>query len=314
MPRITMKEVVKSERRRKDFLIAVGFLAPNFTGFLVFVAFPVAFSLVMAFTNWTMIEQVPLKFMGLANFKDFLTDEKFWYYFYNTAFLMIGLPITMFCSLLLAAVLSEELRFRGLFRSLYYVPSLVSGVALLVLFKNLFNPEFGPINETLRWFFGLLHIDVEPPAWFLSMTWAKPALVTMGIWMGIGGHNLILYLAAISNVPPELHEAAAIDGSGWWSRLRHVIWPQVAPTTFYIIVMGVIGGLQGGFEQARVLTSGGPFGAHGGATTTLSYFIYNKGFVEYQLGYAAAVSWVLFIFIFGITIFNWKFGSQYVNE
>ena len=314
MPGITFGEMIRSERRRKDYFCALGFLAPNFAGFLVFVAFPVVFSLVMAFTNWTMIEKVPLQFVGLANFKDFLFDKKFWYFFYNTAFLMIGLPITMFCSLMLAAVLSEGIRLRGFFRSLYYIPSLVSGVALLVLFKNLFNPQFGPINESLRWVFGALGIKAEPPAWFWSLTWAKPALVMMGVWIGIGGGNLILYLAAISNIPPALHEAAAIDGSGWWGRLRHVIWPQVAPTTFYIIVMGVIGGLQGGFEQARVLTNGGPFGEHGGATTTLSYFIYNKGFVEYQLGYAAAVSWVLFIFIFGITIFNWKFGSQYVNE
>ena len=314
MAKITLREVARSERRRKDFLTALGFLAPNFIGFLVFVAFPVVFSLVMAFTNWTMIEQVPLRFVGVANFKDFLADPKFWYYFYNTAFLMIGLPITMFLSLLLAAVLSEDLRLRGLFRSLYYIPSLVSGVALLVLFRNLFNPEFGPINGALRAVFDLAGIEAEPPSWFLSLGWAKPTLVIMGVWLGIGGGNLILYLAAISNVPPEMHEAAAIDGAGWWGRLRHVIWPQVAPTTFYIIVMGVIGGLQGGFEQARVLTNGGPFGTHGGATTTLSYFIYNKGFVEYQLGYAAAVSWVLFVFIFGVTVFNWRFGSQYVND
>lgn len=301
-------------RRTKDIVAAWTFLIPNFGGFLVFVAFPVVFSLVMAFTNWTMIEKVPLQFVGLANFRDFLTDRRFWYYLYNTVFLMLGLPVTMFSSLLLAAVLSESLKLRAVFRSLYYIPSLVSGVALLVLFKNLFNPEFGLINLVLRQLFDLLRVNAEAPAWLLSLTWAKPAIIFMGVWIGIGGSNLILYLAAISNVPPELHEAAAMDGAGWWGRLRHVIWPQVAPTTFYIIVMGVIGGLQGGFEQARVLTNGGPFGQYGGATTTLSYFIYNKAFVEYQLGYAAAVSWVLFVLIFGITLINWKFGSQYVND
>ena len=314
MPSIPFNEMLRSERRRKDFLLALGFLGPNFAGFAIFVAFPVVFSLVMAFTNWTMISGVPLRFIGFANFADFLTNPRFWYYFYNTLFFMLGLPVTMFCSLLIAAVLSEDIRCRGLFRSLYYIPSLVSGVALLLLFKNLYNPEFGLINEALRWWFDVLQLDIEPPAWLHSPGWAKPAIVVMGIWLGIGGGNLILYLAAISNIPPALHEAAAIDGAGWWGRLRNVIWPQVAPTTFYIIVMGMIGGLQGGFEQARVLTFGGPFTDKGGATTTLSYFIYTKGFVEYELGYAAAISWVLFVFIFAITLFNWRFGSKYVND
>lgn len=307
-------KMLRNERRRKDLFAAIAFLAPNFSGFLIFVAFPVVFSLVMAFTNWTMIDLVPLRFVGFENFADFLTDEQFWYFFYNTMFLMLGMPVMIFGSLLLAAVLSEDLRLRAVFRSLYYIPSLVAGVALLVLFKSLFNPEFGLINEWLRAVFGLVGLDLDPPAWLQSPGWAKPAFVLMGIWVGIGGGNLILYLAAISNIPPALHEAAAIDGSGWWGRLRHVVWPQVAPTTFYIVVMGMIAGLQGGFEQARVLTSGGPTGEHGPATTTLAYHIYIKAFEEYQLGYAAALSWVLFLFIFGFTLINWRYGSQYVNE
>jgi multiple sugar transport system permease protein len=117
---------------------------------------------------------------------------------------------------------------------------------------------------------------------------------------------MLLYLAALSNVPQELHEAAQIDGAGKWATFRHVTWPQLAPTTFFIVIMSVIGGLQGGFEQARVLTQGGP----AGITTTLAYYIYNKAFLEFQIGYASAVAWVLFMLIFAFTLVHWKLAAK----
>jgi multiple sugar transport system permease protein len=117
---------------------------------------------------------------------------------------------------------------------------------------------------------------------------------------------MLLYLAALSNVPLELLDAAEVDGAGPWQRFRHVTWPQLAPTTFFITVVSVIGGMQGGFEQARVMTQGGP----AGSTTTLSYYIYNKMFQDLDMGYAAAISWVLFAFIFVATALNWRFGRN----
>ena len=148
------------------------------------------------------------------------------------------------------------------------------------------------------------------PNWLTDYDWAKPALILMGLWLGVGGNTMLLYIAALSNIPPELNEAADIDGAGRWQRFWHVTWPQLAPTTFFIVVMAVIGGLQGGFEQARTMTQGGPFGA----TTTLSYFVYNEGFETGRLGYASAVAWVMFAIIFVLTVFNYRFGSRYVNE
>jgi multiple sugar transport system permease protein len=120
---------------------------------------------------------------------------------------------------------------------------------------------------------------------------------------------MLLYLAALTNVPQELTEAAELDGAGRWQVFRNVTWPQLAPTTFFIVVMSFIGGLQGGFEQARVMTGGGP----AGTTTTLSYYIYTKAFEQFQIGYASAVSWVLFAIIFAVTLINWKFGNKEVN-
>ena len=151
---------------------------------------------------------------------------------------------------------------------------------------------------------------LEAPSWLNNTHFAKPALMFMGLWAAIGSNNMLLYLAALTNVPGELYEAADIDGATPMQRFWNITWPQLAPTTFFIFVMATIGGLQGGFEMARVMTGGGP----AGATTTLSYFIYTEGFETGRLGFASAVAWALFVLVFGVTLFNWKFGNRYVNE
>jgi len=151
---------------------------------------------------------------------------------------------------------------------------------------------------------------LTPPNWLTSYNWAKPAMMLMGFWGAIGSNTMLLYLAALTNVPAELYEAADIDGASRFSKFWNITWPQLAPTTFFIVVMGVIGGLQGGFEQARVMTNGGP----AGSTTTLSYMIYSEGFEIGRLGYASAISWMLFLMVLVITLFNWKFGNKYVND
>ncbi|MBM4149513.1 MAG: sugar ABC transporter permease [Lentisphaerae bacterium] len=191
-------------------------------------------------------------------------------------------------------------------RTVYYLPHFTSGVALMILWKALYNPKTGPINAMLNRLLETLGMPGEAPTWLTDYIWAKPALMFMGVWTAAGGTNMLLYLAALSNVPKDLLDAAEVDGAGRWSRFRHVTWPQLAPTTFFISIMAVIGGLQGGFEMARVMTGGGP----AGATTTLSYYIFMKGFEDLNLGYAAAISWVLFSVIFVATAINWRFGKE----
>jgi len=149
---------------------------------------------------------------------------------------------------------------------------------------------------------------LQPPDWLNQHTWAKPAIMVMGFWAALGSNNMLLYLAGLSNVPPELYEAADIDGASGLQRFWHVTWPQLAPTTFFIFIMSVIGGLQGGFDAARVLTEGGA------GTTTLSYFIYTSAFVDLGLGYGSAIAWVLFALVLVVTLFNWKIGNTYVND
>lgn len=148
------------------------------------------------------------------------------------------------------------------------------------------------------------------PQWIYDYNWAKPSMMAIGFWAAIGSNTMLLYLAALTNVPPDLYEAADIDGAQRFARFWNITWPQLAPTTFFITVMAMIGGLQGGFEMARTMTNGGP----AGATTTLSYFVYLEGFETGRLGYACAVAWALFILVFVVTCFNWTFGNRYVND
>jgi multiple sugar transport system permease protein len=151
---------------------------------------------------------------------------------------------------------------------------------------------------------------IPAPEWLTQYSWAKPSLMFMGFWAAIGSNNMLLYLAGLSNIPPELYEAADIDGASRTQRFWHVTWPQLAPVTFFILVMAIIGGLQGGFEMARTMTQGGP----AKATTTLSYYVYIEGFETGHLGYASAIAWTLFALVFSVTLFNWKFGNRYTND
>lgn len=151
---------------------------------------------------------------------------------------------------------------------------------------------------------------IPPPDWLGSYAWAKPALMIMTLWAAIGSNNMILYLAGLTNVPPELYEAADMDGATAAQRFWHITWPQLAPVTFFIAVMGVISGLQGGFEMAMAMTKGGP----AGSTTTLSYYIYIEGFQTGQIGYASAIAVVLFILVLVLTLFNFRYGNRHVND
>lgn len=363
---------------RKNLGIALLFLAPNLIGFLLFTLVPVLLSLAGSFTTWSLRPSVPLQFVGLANYAALFSDRNFYFFLYNTIYLMLGIPIGIGGSLALALALHQGLDLKrpgsrqraallclgiascgalvlwvgGLhngalvlftlgvvgafgfwfgsvsYRTFLYLPFFTAGAGTILLWSQLFNPNFGLINEVLKNIYAALGVNGPVPGWLSSTKsllgflpfpeyfnnggfglGAREAIMIMGIWGGIGGNNLLLYLAGLSGISPELYEAADIDGASGWQRFRHVTWPQLAPTTFFIVVMSIIGGLQGGFEQARLMTEGGP----AGNTTTLSYYIYTQGFERLDLGYGSAVAWVLFLLIFVITLLNWKYGKAEVD-
>ena len=302
-------KLINPIRIKKENFHAAIFLAPNFCGFLLFTTFPVIFALILSFFHWDMFTSP--QFVGLDNFARLLSDEKLWYYLYNTLFLLLGLPLNIAGSLFLASILSRKMKGVVFFRTIFYLPTITSGVALFMLWKWIYNPQHGLLNKILLQFCRIFDSEImidAMPMWLLDPNLAKPAIILMGFWVAVGGTNMILYLAALSNVPVSLYEASEIDGAGKWQQFKHITWPMISPTTFFIIITGTIGGLQGGFEMAYIMTQGGP----AGATTTLGYYIFSTAFENLDMGYAAAQSWLLFIIIFLITLLNWKFGNKRV--
>jgi multiple sugar transport system permease protein len=189
-------------------------------------------------------------------------------------------------------------------RTVYFLPSVCSGVALLILWKYLYNSDIGFVNTFLRGI-GI----ANPPDWLGTTFWAKPALMLMGLWGGLGGYNMILYLAALQGVPSSYYEAAEIDGAGPWAKFWSITWPMISPTTFFILIMSIIGGFQSGFMTANVMTGGGP----AGSTTTIEYYLYQTAFEKFNMGYASAVAWFLFAVILVLTLAAWKLGGRVVT-
>lgn len=307
-----------SKSSSNEALAGYLFLLPNFLGFLVFTSLPVLASLVLSFMNWDMLS--PPKFVGLANFVNLLgfhkesgmfaaNDPLFWKCLYNTVFLMLVVPVSMVGSLLVALAMNQKLRGITIFRAVYFLPTVCSGVAVCMLWRWILNSDFGVLNSVLLRIFELAHVNASPPGWLSDTRWAKPALMMMNLWGAIGGVNMILYLAALQGVPRELYEAAEMDGAGGWHKFKAVTVPFISPTTFFIFIMSVIGGFQGGFMQAYIMTGGGP----AQATTTLEYYIYNNAYQWFKMGYAASIAWFLFLVVFVVTLVNWRYGGKLVH-
>jgi multiple sugar transport system permease protein len=173
----------------------------------------------------------------------------------------------------------------------------------------IYNPNFGLLNSMIAQFGDMLGLRLTGPNWLTDEMWAKPAFIIMSVWQSIGGYNMILYLAALQGVPRDLYDAAEVDGANSWQKFWNVTWPQISPTTFFIATMSLIGGFQAGFDQAYIMTGGGP----NGSTTTIIYYIFNNAFEWYRMGYAAAISWVLFLIIFVVTVVKWRFFGRAVH-
>ena len=288
----------------KETLAAYAFLAPNFIGFLVFTSLPVFASLGLSFFKWDLFS--PPSFVGLENFIRLFKDSYFLRYCWNTIYLMAAIPIGMAGSLLLALALNQKLKGIVFFRTVYFLPTICSGVAIYMLWRLLYNSDFGLFNMTIVKLGEIFHLPLKGPNWLTDEAWAKPALIIMNVWQSVGGYNMILYLAALQGVPRDLYEAASIDGANSWQKFWNVTWPQISPTTFFIATMSIIGGFQSGFDPAFIMTGGGP----NGSTTTIMYYLFNTAFKWYQMGYAAAIAWILFLIILLFTLLKWKgFGK-----
>jgi len=292
---------------------AYWFLLPNALGFVTFTLLPVLAAFLLSFTRWDAVESWRgIHFVGLDNYAEILgfdraaagltpRDEQFWRTMYNTVFLMLGIPIGMALSFACALLMNQNLRGITFYRVIYFLPTVCSTVAVAVVWRWVYDADWGLLNQGLQ-----MMGAANPPRWLLDPSWAKPALILMGLWMGVGGYNCVLYLAGLQNIPQELYEAASLDGAGWWQRTVHITWPMLSPTTFFILVMALISGFQGHFVAIHILTAGGP----AGATTNLLYYIYRSAFDQQKMGYACTLAMVLFALIFVCTLVQWRLGRR----
>ncbi len=294
--------------KTKETVAGYAFLMPNLIGFLVFTSLPVLASLGLSFVQWDLLSGDP-QWVGIANFVELTKDPFFVKYCWNTIYLMLAIPLGMAGSLLLAIALNQKLKGTVFFRTVYFLPTICSGVAIFMLWRLIYNSNFGFFNMMISQFGDFLGLKLTGPNWLTDESWAKPALIIMNVWQTVGGSNMILYLAALQGVPRDLYDAAEVDGATGWQKFWAVTWPQISPTTFFIAIMSLIGGFQAGFDQAYIMTGGGP----NGSTTTIIYYIFKNAFEWYRMGYAAAISWVLFLIIFVFTVLNWRFYGRNVH-
>lgn len=274
----------------RNTMLGWSFILPNFIGFAVMTLVPVIALFYISFTNWNAFGKA--RWVGLDNFTRLLGDNSFRTALRNTLYYSVfHVPLTLALSLGLAILLNQKLRGVAFFRTAAFFPYVTSIVAIAVVWNMLFSPEYGPINQMLT----TLGVS-SPPGWTTSADWSMPAVIIVGIWREMG-YYMLLFLAGLQTIPPELHEAARIDGANAWQRFRNVIVPCLRPTTFFVTVMLTIGSFKV-FDLILVMTNGGP----GQSTLVLSQYIYKMGFEQRNFGYASAVSIVLFLICIVVTV------------
>jgi len=290
----------RSSFAKKEALRGYLCISPWVFGFVVFALGPMVFSFFISMTRWDMIK--PAQFVGLENYaRIFADDFRFRQSLWVTArYAALSLPLGMAGSLMLAMLLNMNLRGTRLFRAIFYIPAILPGVAVTMLWLWILKPRDGVLNYLL----GFLHISPKP--WISDPNWALPSFVIMSLW-GIGG-GMIIYLAGLQGIPQELYEAAEIDGAGTWARFRRITLPLISPTILFNLVMGIIGSFQV-FTASFVMT---PNGGPGYSTLFYVLYLYQKAFRYLQMGYASALAWILFIIILGLTLIILRTSNRWV--
>ena len=290
------------------------FLLPNALGFIVFVLFPVVFALYISLTDWNLSQSIFEKlppFIGLGNYLNLFTGSSstlFRQATSNMVFYVLSIvPLQIIISLLISLALNQKLRGMKGFRLIYYMPVVTTIVAGALVFQLMFDRNNGLINAPLWWMAETFHMAIKPPEWLSSTFWSKPAVVILTLWKNIG-FTIIIFLAGLQSIPQDLHEAAAIDGANNRQRFFNITLPLLSPTTFFVLVILVIGAFQL-FDEAFVMTRGGP----ANSSLTAVQAIYNTAFgTAPRMGLASAMSWALFIVIFIFTLVQQRLQKRWV--
>lgn len=297
---ISPKKYHVKSAKKKDGLTALLFLSPTLVIFSAFILFPVFFSFYLSFQQWNMFSG-ETTFIGFDNYIRMLESDEFWQVLKNTAIYTFGtIPLNMGVSLIIAYALNKKLAGKKFLRTAFFAPVVISPVAAAVIWRWLYDPNFGLVNYSI----GIIGID--PINWLNDPTAAMFALIIMGVWKTFG-INMVLFSAGLSGIPENYYEAAEIDGAGGWSKFWNITVPMLAPTTFFILIMSMISSFQV-FDLVYVLTSGGPLGS----TKVMVFYIYEYAFKFFEMGYASAASYILFAILFALTMIQVKYMKSKV--
>lgn len=283
---------------RREALECYLFISPVCIGLLVFTIGPILASFYFSFTEYNII-RTP-KWVGLGKFHDLIQDELFWQSLKVTSlYVVMHLPVSLVLALGIALLMNQKVRGIIFFRTVYYLPSVVSGVAVALLWMWIFNPEFGILNTLLAL------VNIQGPAWLFDEHWSLPAIALMSLW-GVGG-SMLIYLAGLQGIPSELYEAAEIDGASRWRRFWFITLPLLSTVILFNLVMGLIASFQE-FTPAYVMTSGGP----NFSTLFYNYYLYENAFEYLYMGYASAMAWVLLVIVLILTLLVFKSSPMWV--
>lgn len=291
----------KNKMKKGDGLSAVVFLTPTMIIFVTFILFPVIFSFYLSFHEWNMFSS-EAAYVGIENYKRMLNSAEFWSVLKNTGIYTIGtVPLNMIVALSVAMALNKKIKGKKFLRTAFFAPVIISPVAAAVIWRWIYDPNYGLLN------YGISFFGVDSINWLNDPTAAMFALIIMGVWKTFG-INMVLFSAGLAGIPETYYEAADIDGAGKFSKFWNITLPMLAPTTFFIMIMSMISSFQV-FDLVYVLTSGGPLGS----TKVLVFYVYEYAFKFFEMGYASAVAYVLFVILIILTIAQVRYMKNRVH-
>jgi len=299
----TQKGFLHLNMTRREQIAGYLFVSPLMLGLFVITLIPVIGSLLLSFTNWNFVTGIKgIEFAGFANFVKLFNDDVFMKSLWNNIIFIITVPATIVLSLFLAILIDKYVYLKGMFKVIYFLPYISSIVAIAMVWQVLFHPSLGPVNNFL------ISIGFDnPPRWLADIDYALPSLMLIQIWI-MTGYNIIIFIAGLQGIPKDLYEAADIDGANVWEKFRHITVPCISPTTFFLLVTGIIGTFKI-FDLIQVLTQGGP----ANSTTVIVYELYDTAFIQLKSGYASSMAMILFLICLLITGLQMLVQKKWVN-
>lgn len=269
-------------------------VSPYIIYFILFIAFPVVFSIVLTFNKWNII--APMKYTGLTNYIRLFNDGFFWRALLNTLiFLAIHIPLQIIIALFLAVILNQKIKFRGFFRAAFFLPVIVSGVVVTILWQQLYGFDTGLFNRILT------SIGIGKIGWLVNPSWAMPSIAIMATWKNVGLY-IILFLVGLQTVPPHYYEAADLEGASKWQKFWNITLPLINPTIFMVVVLSTIGGFSL-FIEPYIMTGGGPLNS----TLSAVLYIYKQGFFYYHMGYSATLGFFFAMLILAVIVIQKRY-------